>query len=238
MRDTDLDWQKIAETTPYFGVFTKPEYVNPTPEALRELFKSGEVDIAHYLSMLRHVFGVFEPKSALDFGCGVGRLTIPLAKAAGRATGIDVADGMIALARKHCAEARVAVEFYKSIPADQKFDWVNSHIVLQHIPPARGYDILGDLWRCVAPGGAFNVHVTIYRDARHQGELTRELRVCRFDGDTAVNYGQSDWESQQISMYDYDLSRVLSCLDGNDALYMERVDHGGCHGVRIYARKK
>ena len=42
-----------------------------------------------------------------------------------------------------------------------------------------------------------------------------------------------------MSMYDYDLSRVMAAIDleAGHHVFMEKVRHGGCHGFRMYLRK-
>ena len=50
----------------------------------------------------KHLDPGFQPINALDFGCGVGRLVIPLAKISTSAVGIDVSESMLAEARKNC----------------------------------------------------------------------------------------------------------------------------------------
>lgn len=188
---------------------------------------------------MREKFGEFYPKSALDFGCGVGRLTIPLARISGSVTGIDVASGMLKLAAKHAASSGVQLELLQAIPDRRQFDWVNSMIVLQHIPPRRGYGIIKQLWDAVAADGVLSLQITIYKDSRHMGELARDLKVFRYDGEQLLNYSLDD-ETIGMSMYDYDLSRIFSIVDLSDGqgVYMEKTDHGGCHGFRIYVRKR
>lgn len=221
VRDTDKDWEALARAAPYFAVLTSDRYLKPDAAALSDFFATGEAEIAHFEAVLRRVFGQFTPTSALDFGCGVGRLLIPLARRAGTAFGVDIAEPMLELAGKHAAEARVAVELGKTIPTDRKFDWVNTIIVLQHIPPARGYGLIRLLWDCVAPGGALTMHVTIYKDEGLAGELPPDA-------------------AGGISMYDYDLSRVFEAMHLNEGcpIHMEKRTHGGVHGVRIYVRKE
>lgn len=216
-RDTDADWVSIAKDAPYYGVFSQERYRTPDATSLKDLFETGEREIAHFEQTLRRQFGSFSPTSALDFGCGVGRLLIPLARRAGRAYGVDVAPDMLALSRKHATEAGVSVEVGHDIPARQ-FDWVNTVIVLQHIPPARGYQFIRSLWNCVAPGGALTMHVTIYKEPGLSG-----APISAAPG---------------MSMYDYDLSRVLEIMQLPDGapIYMERTNHGGFHGVRMFVR--
>ena len=86
-RDTDRDWTWIADSLPYFGVLSNDKFINPTPDSLAEFFATGDRDVEQTLGMIRRRFGDFTPRSALDFGCGVGRLLIPMAKRTGRAAG-------------------------------------------------------------------------------------------------------------------------------------------------------
>lgn len=240
MRDTDSDWISIAERHPYYGVLTNERFLHPSADDLMEFFATGDRDIAHLLTVAERQFGQFNPKSALDFGCGVGRLIIPLARMTGSATGVDVADAMLALAQTHADDAGVDVELLNDIPTGRQFDWVNTMIVLQHIPPARGYGIIRKLWAAVAPGGLLTLQLTIYKDAHHTGELQRDLTMFRYDGETLFRYPDEESADVGMSMYDYDLSRVFCILALHDgqAVHMEKTDHGGCHGFRIYVRKR
>lgn len=240
MRNTDDDWRSIADSHPYYGVLSNERFLAPQADDLVEFFASGEQDVAHVRNIIERQFGAFGPKSVLDFGCGVGRLTIPLAKFAGSVTGVDIAEGMLTLARQHAAEASLSIEFVTDIPSDRQFDWVNTYIVLQHIPPARGYGIIARLWAAVARGGMLSYHVTVYKDQRHTYELQRDLTAFRYDGETLVRYPDHQADVAGMSMYDYDLSRVFHALDlaDGDPVFMEATDHGGCHGFRIYVQKR
>ena len=238
-RDTDQDWDRIGRSHPYHGVLSNPQFLNPGPEDLKEFFASGEHDVRHVVAMLTDAFGPFDPKSALDFGCGVGRLLIPLARQCGTALGVDISEPMLELARRHCQEAGVNFELSKTIPTDRQFDLVNTIIVMQHIPPARGYGIVRQLWNCVAPGGCLSMHITVYKDARHTGELTRDLNTFSYDGATAYNFTDTTEAPGSMSMYDYNLSHVFAqmSLKPGARVFLDKTDHGGCHGFFICSRK-
>ena len=105
----------------------------------------------------------------LDVGCGGGLLAEALARAAGSVTGIDLAPGMIEVARLHAAEARLAID-YRVAGAEELaaaapggFDVVTCMEMLEHVPkPAAMVATLAALTR---PGGALIVS-TLNRNLR------------------------------------------------------------------------
>jgi hypothetical protein len=120
---------------------------------------------------------------------------------------------------------------------DGPFDWINSFIVLQHIPPDRGLALIEDLLARLAPGGLISLHVTIWREAhlkepsasglkRLLRPLVRRWRVAQLPKGT-------------IRMYDYDLSQVVERLNraGIGELTLVPTDHGGHHGVILLGTK-
>ena len=103
-------------------------------------------DIAEYsLRTAIEIFNVYdalreleiEGKTALDLGCGYGRLTYVLTKFAEYVIGLDVRSEVVELAKKTYRDLH-NVDFYvydgKSIPfPDDYFDIVLTNTVLQHI---------------------------------------------------------------------------------------------------------
>ncbi len=242
VRDTDADWNVIATHQPYFGVLANERYLaeNLTPEAIDEFYASGQADIDHVVRVLGRVAGgKVAPRRGLDFGCGAGRLTFAMAKYAKEVVGVDVAEGMLRVARERIDTRKIRnVELRTTLPAEQ-VDWINSLIVFQHIPPPRGYAILADLVGLLAPGGFVSVQLTFFRDERHIGEITRDLADYRYDGATVELLSHAGSERGHMSMYDYDLNRVLRTffLGGVESVLTEHTDHGGCHGAWFYGRK-
>lgn len=240
MRDTDSDWQRIAESAPYFGVLADKRYMKPNEEDLQEFFKTGAGDISYVLGAVRKRFGAFTPQSALDFGCGVGRTLIPIAKCVQHAVGVDIAAGMRRLAQENAAKSGVLVKVLDAIPEDVTFDWVHSAIVFQHIPPARGYPLLRKLWNQLNPQGVMTVQITLFRDRNHITEILRDFESYSYDGERVVKYVEGESRVGDMSMYDYDLSRIISLLNLQDGqeVVLEHTNHGGCHGVRMYVQKR
>ncbi len=123
---------------------------------------------------------------------------------------------MLELARHHIGLAGVNAQVGKDFP-DKTFDWVNSSIVMQHIPPRRGYEILRKLWNILNPDGVICVHITIYHDGDDTEELITRFVAVQLRRRAGIQlYRHDETSVGSMSMYDYDLSRVFSVLNVSD----------------------
>ncbi len=237
MRDTDQDWAIIGDTEPFFGVLSAPQYLksNLSEASLDEFWKSGDQDIDFLLGKIKKHFGEFRHRTALDFGCGVGRLTRALGKQADIATGVDISPGMLEQARKN---APANTRFLTAIP-DEIFDLVISLIVFQHIPAQKGYGIFADLLGHIAPGGAFAIQVTLYKDQPFLNRMLEPITRATWDGETVKIFEDVPWPAGTMLMHDYDLTRLFSIAQrsGFVELHMIHTNHGECHGVIMMGRK-
>ena len=93
----------------------------------------------------------------LDVGCGGGILAEAMAAGGATVTGIDMADGPLAVARLHLAESQLEVEYLQSTAEDfvagneARFDVVTCLELLEHVPePASVVRACAEL---VRPGG-------------------------------------------------------------------------------------
>jgi ubiquinone/menaquinone biosynthesis C-methylase UbiE len=169
---TDTEWQAWGIRDPYFAVLTKPKYRTDalTPDAKLEFFASGRQTVNFVLETCRGYFGAhYAPQRVLDFGCGVGRMSIPFAAQAREVVGMDVAESMLAEARLNCqAQGCHNVTLVLSDDtlsrATGQFDLVYSGIVLQHIEIARGRKLFAELVGKVIPGGCGVIQVTFAWD--------------------------------------------------------------------------
>jgi len=125
----------------------------------------GEFRPLHVLNPVRARFvaeRTLAGAKVLDVGCGGGLLCEALARAGSSVTGIDLAPGMIEVARLHAADQQLAIE-YRVADADAiardvagaagpgAFDVVTCMEMLEHVPdPAR---MIGTLAQLVRPGG-------------------------------------------------------------------------------------
>jgi 2-polyprenyl-6-hydroxyphenyl methylase/3-demethylubiquinone-9 3-methyltransferase len=134
---------------------------------------NGQFRPLHLLNPLRARFVAERVRLAgarvLDVGCGGGLLCETLARAGAEVTGIDLAPGMIEVARLHAAEQSLQID-YRLIDAETLatsmaggFDVVTCMEMLEHVPaPAAATGTLGKLAR---PGGALFIS-TINRNLK------------------------------------------------------------------------
>ena len=98
---------------------------------------------------------------ALDVGCGGGLLSEAMSRQGARVTGIDLAPGMIEVARLHAAEAGLELDYRvaaaEEIAASRAhgFDVVTCMEMLEHVPQPE--QMLATLASLVRPGGALFV---------------------------------------------------------------------------------
>jgi 2-polyprenyl-3-methyl-5-hydroxy-6-metoxy-1,4-benzoquinol methylase len=244
MRDTDADWNNIGRTEPYFGVLAGEQFHSSrlTPSALVEFYQSGIADVEHIRSVASRTVGL--PASIdriCDFGSGVGRLTFALASYGRTVVGVDISDGMREEATKRSIERSLSnVEFVAAVP-NGDFDWINSLIVFQHIPPRRGIQILQTLTSQLSSGGILTIQLTYAHDRRHVAEIVRDLNEYVYDGENVRGLTHSEDEGVgEMRMYDYDLNAVFRVLhrSGIRKIWTEHTDHAGCHGVWLFARRE
>lgn len=237
LRDTDADWDRIARSDPYYGVLTDPRFrtENLTEEALAEFFRSGEGAVKHAAKRLKSRYADFAPASALDFGCGVGRLTRALAAMTGDAYGVDVAEAMLIEARRH---APASAAFGHELP-ERAFDWIMSLIVFQHIPPERGYRLLEALLQRLALGGFVTLQFALYREPEHSGAPGGRIVVDGGIVRTVNAPVPSSLPQGEMVMFDYDLTVIVAILAAADVTDLDLVhtNHGGFHGAFLYGRR-
>jgi SAM-dependent methyltransferase len=229
-RDTDADWRELGATEPFWGVASLPRFrsENLKAEDVVSFYDSGVGHLADIVGRLRQQTGVAPGGRALDFGCGTGRLSEAMTAHADQVVGYDISPGMLEKARLK-GGAR-----YTDVLPEGPFDWINSFIVFQHIPPERGTALFEQLLDRLAPGGHVSLHLTVWREPHLQPTRSR---LARLRG--AVARARGRIKPGQIMMYDYDLSRLLRILNthGIEEVNMVSTDHGGHHGVILLGRR-
>lgn len=165
------EWKKFGDSEPHWSVLTDPIYrrKNIDAEKIKQFYESGSPDIERVLNSLRRSgVNTANLSRALDFGCGVGRLSIALAEHVEKVIGIDLSPGHLAEACKAAKKSSANnIEFIQINSIDDldrfcDFDLVISLIVLQHNPPPVMAAIYRKLLKSLAVGGAAVIQIPTY----------------------------------------------------------------------------
>jgi len=159
LEQTQDDWTRLGAEDPLWAVYVAPGTRNGKWD-VDAFFGLGVQEVDKALAELPRLGLKPGTERALDFGCGVGRLSQALASHVANVTGIDIAPTMLEKARE-LAEQRGAknVEYVLNEASDLSViptgsvDIVYSSLVLQHIPHQFQAGYLREFVRVLAPGG-------------------------------------------------------------------------------------
>jgi trans-aconitate methyltransferase len=243
VRDTLRDWQQIGASEPWYGVLSTAKFLkaNLTPAAVKEFYKQGIEETQEVVDRLILKFGDFRPAVALDFGCGLGRLSFAMAAYCDHVIGVDVSPDMLKEAERQSIRLGADnVRFQPHLEADQRVDWINSYIVFQHIVPKLGLTILEGLLDRLNLHGFVSIQLTYFHDNRHLTEVVRDVAAYSIDGEQMKVLAETPRPTGAMAMYDYDLNAVFRLLRlyGLDETRVVQTDHSGCHGLWLLGRKQ
>ena len=245
---SDREWEKFGKTNPYFGVLSTDKFLskNLDEAGLAQFFATGESHVESLVALMGRVFD--RPPAfgrALDFGCGVGRIVIPLARRWNKVTGVDISPSMLGECRKNCAALDLAnVEFHDSSDGlkgiEGRFDFIHSVIVFQHIPVDRGEKLFRRLLELLAPDGIGALHFTYHIPGGMLTKFAYALRRRFQPAHWALNLlaGRSPFEPY-MQMNAYSLEKLYNMAQdaGASAVHAELSDHGGNRGAMLVFRK-
>ena len=244
--NSDQTWEFYGRNEPYFAVLTSPEFKRSqlNDQARARFFESGERYVDLVLQHVRETLDPsFRPTRALDFGCGVGRLSLPIARLCEAVVGIDVSDSMIERARSNAAEFGITNATF--VKGDDQlsaltgtFDFLNSLIVFQHIPPVRGEAILRAMLRLLRDGGvgalqfsyAFESSTPLRRQL-----LMRAYTKIPFVWSARNVLKRRPFSEPMMQMNEYDLNRLFCILhEAGCHLINTRYTETSSLGHRLY----
>jgi ubiquinone/menaquinone biosynthesis C-methylase UbiE len=175
---TRRDWTRLGARDPLWAVLVTPDgrHHGWDPE---EFLATGRREVDAVIERIGALGMRPGHGRALDFGCGVGRLTQALRRHFDDVTGVDVSAPMLARARE-LDPGRTCTFVLNEAPdltrwPDATFDLAYSSLAFQHIPTATAQRYLRELVRVVRPGGTLAVQVATRPDASLKGRLAAVL---------------------------------------------------------------
>ena len=175
------DWEELAAADPLWAILAGPDQRGGRWDT-EKFFATGEQEIAELMELVTQVGGLERMGRALDFGCGVGRLTRALGARFDEAVGVDISEEMVRLAPELNSEVP-GCSFVVNAKPDlsvfdaSSFDLVYTTLVLQHLPRRellRAY--LSEFLRILRPGG-----LAVFQTLAHL-PLPLLLQPCRRAG--------------------------------------------------------
>ena len=154
------NWEGFAQADPLWAICTDLKRRGGC-WTQKEFFATGEREISKIMEYVRSLgLSPVNTDAALDFGCGVGRLTSALSQYFDKCWGVDISPTMIQLAKDfHKNNSRCnfwlnEVDHLHRFE-DGYFGFIYTSITLQHIPMRYVRNYLLELLRVLKPGGTF-----------------------------------------------------------------------------------
>lgn len=122
-----------------------------------QFFSTGLDEVADLIDRISRLAPGLPRTKAMDFGCGIGRVTKPLASYFEHVWGVDIAKNMIERAKQLSSSANVTYAVNQAsnllIFESGWFDFIYSNVVLQHMPNELALLYLKEFYRTLRPGG-------------------------------------------------------------------------------------
>lgn len=226
LRRSGRHWHALGQRDALGSILTRAD--DDPGWDLDAFFETGRADVAQLMVEIERLLPGLQTHRALDFGCGVGRVTQALSGHFDEVIGVDVADSMIALARAYDqAPALCQFEVNRRTHlrrfAGGTFDLVYSRLVLQHIPPRLMRRYVQELLWLLAPGGLLMFQLpTEIDDPKHAfcnapvlgGQLKRNLPAWLVRAHRQVKYAIHRSVVPHMEMFGMAQDAVVELVEG------------------------
>jgi ubiquinone/menaquinone biosynthesis C-methylase UbiE len=217
--DPARQWETYGAVDPYFGVLSLSDFhrAGLDAEQWERFFDTGRQHVAQLAAELEaHTGSNLGGRRALDYGCGVGRVTLPLAEHCEVVYGVDVSPSMLREADRNARRLELSnVEWVgaeRLHELDGRYDMVQSALVFQHIPVREGERIFSTLLRGLRPGGVGVIHVTLGAADRLTGLFHWAMKTVPFAYNVFNLARRRAWSYPHMQMNAYSLDRLGGLL--------------------------
>lgn len=162
LKELQDNWNTFGEEDPLWAVCAIPEKKNNNWDE-QEFFNTGVGKISQLVQWMDDNNLPTRRSTALDFGCGVGRLTQALCDHFDWCVGVDIAPSMVEKAKgynRHGKNCTYRLNESDDLQAfrDGTFDLIYTEHVLQHIRPQVALRYISEFIRVLRPGGLAFFH--------------------------------------------------------------------------------
>ncbi|MEH6518733.1 MAG: class I SAM-dependent methyltransferase [Halioglobus sp.] len=180
-------WETLGNQDPYWAVLSDHSKMGGK-WSKEEFFATGEIEIDAALRKTRDLGIKLKYSAALDFGCGVGRLSRAISERFEQVSSVDISKTML----NHAKEANSDKKNIKyilntrsdlSIIPSNSVDFLYSNIVLQHIPSGLQKSYIQEFCRVLNTGG-----VMVIQTPSHINTQTWQGWAFKFLGNRILNF--------------------------------------------------
>ncbi len=247
MNKTYRYWEKFGKEDPYFWVTTNDKFKDiRDAESLNQFFREGKDYICNIFKIIQNRLNRnFSPTRVLDFGCGAGRVLLPLSDMVDEAVGMDISPTLLNVVEKHKEEKKktnisLFLSDEKLSLLNGKFDFIHSIYVFQHIPTEQGLSIFRRLIKKLNKDGVAMIHfvyesdITIFRKFI---EWTKSEIPYAIELSNILHGRKAD--TPYMEMYNYPLKKVFRTLHELNINHIyTRYTKDGCYrGVMLFIQK-
>ena len=171
------DWEELAALDPLWAVLSDAEMRFNRWDHAR-FFRTGAQEIGALVAHAEQLGFPDQWHRALDFGCGVGRLTRALRAYFPECHGVDISSRMVQRARELTpgCDFHINTETNLQLFDDSYFDLVYSVIVLQHQPSrAVALSYVNEFLRVLRRDGLLVFQLPCYVPLRNRIQVRRRL---------------------------------------------------------------
>ena len=182
------NWTALGQEDPMWLVLTDPGKKGGRWQT-EDFFETGRREIHAALEKIKQTGRVLKFERALDFGCGLGRLSQALAGVFSKVDAVDISASLLDQART-LNKFPDRVSYHLNVRTDlsifppDTFDFIYSNICLQHIPAQFQKLYVAEFVRRLRPGGSAYFQVIHARGWRHwvPGDLADAYRKIKNRG--------------------------------------------------------
>lgn len=222
LKELQKTWNTFGKIDPFWSILAVSSKKNRKWQ-LDEFFTTGVREINSIMDSIELLNLNIPRGKALDFGCGVGRLTQALAHFFDKVCGVDIASSMISLAKKYNRHGGKCQYYLNEsddlkIFFDNSFDFIYSNITLQHIEPRYTKSYLKEFLRVLSPRGLLVFQLPSHRPFwwRLKKLIVQPIR-CIIPAELLKTKKQTDKNEPRMELYAIKQKDVVKYLEENGA---------------------
>ena len=157
LKDLQRHWDEFSRKDAMYAINTRPGKENGQWDRCA-FYQTGEREILRVQRYLGNKGYSLGGQKALDFGCGIGRLSVALGPHFDEVIGVDISPSMIAQARvEHNSKSNLSFVLNEvdnlAVFEEASFDFIYSNITLQHMAPKYAKRYIHEFVRLLKPDG-------------------------------------------------------------------------------------